>query len=98
MILYSIIFQGVDPVIVLFSRMNLASGRRQWIRSVQRAIHTHDVRSMTLAGPKLLSGGSYPLFYYTNNIELSLIKKKYICILRSGLLFVHIVVSSESVK
>lgn len=48
----------MDPVIVLFARVTLAGGRNQWIRSVQRAIHTHDVRSMTLAGPKLLSGGT----------------------------------------
>lgn len=47
---------GVDPVIVLFARVS-AGGRDQWIRSVQRAIHTHDVRSLALAGPKLLSGG-----------------------------------------
>jgi len=50
-------FLGVDPVIVLFARVTLSGGRRQWIRSVQRAIHTHDVRSLALAGPKLLSGG-----------------------------------------
>lgn len=50
---------GVDPVIVLFARVTLAGGRNQWIRSVQRAIHTHDVRSMVLAGPKLLSGGNW---------------------------------------
>lgn len=49
-------FTGVDPVIVLFARVS-AGGRDQWIRSVQRAIHTHDVRSLALAGPKLLSGG-----------------------------------------
>lgn len=48
---------GVDPVIVLFARVTLAGGRRQWIRSVQRAIHTHDVQSILLAGPKLISGG-----------------------------------------
>lgn len=54
-------------MIVLFSRMNLASGRRQWIRSLQRAIHTHDVRSMTLAGPKLLSGG---LFFFQINKQM----------------------------
>ena len=47
----------MDPVIVLFARVTLGGGRRKWIRSVQRAIHTHDVRSMALCGPKLLSGG-----------------------------------------
>lgn len=47
----------MDPIIVLFARVTLSTGRRQWIRSVQRAIHTHDVRAMTLAGPKLVSGG-----------------------------------------
>lgn len=44
-------------MIVLFARVTLAGGRRQWIRSVQRAIHTHDVQSILLAGPKLISGG-----------------------------------------
>ncbi|EFX86991.1 hypothetical protein DAPPUDRAFT_97204 [Daphnia pulex] len=47
---------GVDPVIVLFARVT-AGVRNQWIRSVQRAIHTHDVRSLALAGSKLISGG-----------------------------------------
>jgi len=49
-------------VIVLFARVTLGGGRRQWIRSVQRAIHTHDVRSMALCGPKLLSGGLFSCY------------------------------------
>ena len=56
-----VLFTGVDPVIVLFARVTLGGGRRQWIRSVQRAIHTHDVRSMALAGPKLIAGGENAL-------------------------------------
>ncbi|XP_063237651.1 U3 small nucleolar RNA-associated protein 4 homolog isoform X1 [Bacillus rossius redtenbacheri] len=49
---------GVDPVIVSFSRVLLKDrGRSQWVRSVERRVHIHDVRAMVCAGKCLFSAG-----------------------------------------
>ena len=89
---------------MLFARVT-AGVRNQWIRSVQRAIHTHDVRSLVLAGPKLLSGGKFKHISIAkekemfNHLEMNSV---IICILlffsRSGCLSVHLIISSKDVK
>jgi U3 small nucleolar RNA-associated protein 4 len=57
----SLVFKGVDPLIISFAKIWLCGGastaRSKWVKSVQRRIHDHDVRALVLAGGKLLSGG-----------------------------------------
>ncbi|CAG2060683.1 unnamed protein product, partial [Timema podura] len=53
---------GVDPVITNFTRIRLKCGdyqgvKNKWVRSIQRRIHTHDVRALVLADNKLYSAG-----------------------------------------
>ena len=83
-------------MIVLFARVTLAGGRRQWIRSVQRAIHTHDVQSILLAGPKLISGGSQTLqIMFPSSSQLTLIL---LFTNRSRYLFKHFVVPAQNIE
>ncbi|XP_069701427.1 U3 small nucleolar RNA-associated protein 4 homolog isoform X2 [Periplaneta americana] len=60
----SVYCAGVDPLIVSFEKVWLrgsndtgSSRRSKWVKSIQRRIHEHDVRALTLAEGKLLSAG-----------------------------------------
>jgi U3 small nucleolar RNA-associated protein 4 len=61
LVMYSLVFIGVDPLIISFAKIWLrggtGTGRSKWVKSVQRRIHDHDVRALALAGGRLLSGG-----------------------------------------
>lgn len=48
---------GVDPNIVNYVKVNVKGENFKWVRSVQRKIHDHDVRSLILCDNKLYSGG-----------------------------------------
>jgi U3 small nucleolar RNA-associated protein 4 len=60
-LVHSLVFKGVDPLIISFAKIWLrggtGTGRSKWVKSVQRRIHDHDVRALALADGKLLSGG-----------------------------------------
>lgn len=48
---------GVDPQIVTFERIKVRVGDYKWVKSIQRVIHTHDVRALCFCHGKLFSGG-----------------------------------------
>lgn len=57
------IIAGVDPLISSFEKINVRSSslntgcNYKWIKSIQRAIHDHDVRALAMVEDKLFSGG-----------------------------------------
>ncbi|XP_042239160.1 U3 small nucleolar RNA-associated protein 4 homolog [Homarus americanus] len=57
----SVYVAGVDPVIVQISRVQTGAkkGRKEcWVKSIQRSIHTHDIRALALTNDnKVYSGG-----------------------------------------
>ncbi|XP_076322453.1 U3 small nucleolar RNA-associated protein 4 homolog isoform X2 [Tachypleus tridentatus] len=57
----SVYTSGVDPIVIQFTRVPTQrvqrEGRLQWVRSMQRVLHTHDVRSLAVAGEFLVTGG-----------------------------------------
>lgn len=60
-----ILFLGVDPRIASFEKINVrGSGNAavvdyKWIKSIQRVIHDHDVKALTMCDEKLFSGGMF---------------------------------------
>lgn len=48
---------GVDPNIVSYVKVNVKGENKKWVKSIQRKIHDHDVRSLLLVQDKLYSGG-----------------------------------------
>ncbi|GBN68407.1 U3 small nucleolar RNA-associated protein 4 [Araneus ventricosus] len=44
---------GVDPTITMYMK----SSNGMWLKSIQRVVHTHDVRSLQFVGGYLVSGG-----------------------------------------
>lgn len=44
---------GVDPTI----QMHMKSPNGMWMKSIQRVVHSHDVRALKLVGDFLVSGG-----------------------------------------
>ncbi|CAH0547966.1 unnamed protein product [Brassicogethes aeneus] len=48
---------GVDPNIINYVQVNVKGGSQKWVRSIQRKIHEHDIRSLLLVNQKLYSGG-----------------------------------------
>lgn len=49
---------GVDPVVRTFGRIILkSSGKPQWVRSIERRLHVHDVRALVEDDRKLFSAG-----------------------------------------
>ncbi|XP_014231518.1 U3 small nucleolar RNA-associated protein 4 homolog [Trichogramma pretiosum] len=49
---------GVDPVIRTFQKVTTKSlGKAQWVRGIERRVHIHDVRALTIIDNKLYSGG-----------------------------------------
>ncbi|XP_063976661.1 U3 small nucleolar RNA-associated protein 4 homolog [Diachasmimorpha longicaudata] len=49
---------GIDPVIRSFSKVLLkSSGRYQWVKGIERRLHTHDVRALVETNGKLFSAG-----------------------------------------
>lgn len=54
---------GVDPLIASFERINVrgsgdVAADYKWIKSIQRIIHDHEVRALTMCDEKLFSGGN----------------------------------------
>ncbi|CAD1474178.1 unnamed protein product, partial [Heterotrigona itama] len=49
---------GVDPVVRSFCKITMkSSGRPQWVKGIERRLHTHDVRALVEADGKLYSAG-----------------------------------------
>lgn len=49
---------GVDPVVRSFCKIIMKStGRPQWVKGIERRLHTHDVRALVEADGKLYSAG-----------------------------------------
>lgn len=49
---------GVDPVVRSFTRVTMKnSGRAQWVKGIERRLHSHDVRALVDADGKLYSAG-----------------------------------------
>ncbi|KAK2586925.1 hypothetical protein KPH14_009855 [Odynerus spinipes] len=49
---------GVDPVVRSFCKVILkSSGKSQWVKGIERRLHTHDVRALVEADGKLYSAG-----------------------------------------
>lgn len=48
---------GVDPVIASYEKICIKEDTMKWVKSIQRRIHDHDVRSVLLIDGKLYSGG-----------------------------------------
>ncbi|PSN57688.1 hypothetical protein C0J52_00311 [Blattella germanica] len=68
---------GVDPLIMCFTKVKMKSGnntsgnKTKWVKSVQRWIHDHDVRALTLADGKLFSAEArYIMLRYAVHIEV----------------------------
>ncbi len=66
----SVFASGVDPVLVQFELVPVTEGGewKNWVRSNVRSRHSHDVRSVALAGDWVASGGQlvrYDLIVYS---------------------------------
>lgn len=48
---------GVDPNIVSYVKVNVKGENQKWVKSIQRKVHDHDVRALSLVGDKVYSGG-----------------------------------------
>ncbi|GLV34548.1 lethal (3) 72Dn [Carabus blaptoides fortunei] len=48
---------GVDPIIMSYERVLIKGKSDKWVKSIQRKIHDHDVRSLVFAENKLYSAG-----------------------------------------
>ncbi|XP_043677473.1 U3 small nucleolar RNA-associated protein 4 homolog [Vespula pensylvanica] len=49
---------GVDPVVRSFCKVTLkSSGKPQWVKGIERRLHSHDVRALVEADGKLYSAG-----------------------------------------
>ncbi|KAF5306667.1 hypothetical protein FQR65_LT07222 [Abscondita terminalis] len=53
----SLYCSGVDTNIVNYEKVKITEGNFKWVKSVQRKVHDHDVRSLILCGNRLYSGG-----------------------------------------
>lgn len=59
------ILSGMDPLIASFEKINVRSSGNadlvnyKWIKSIQRVIHDHAVKALTMCDEKLFSGGIF---------------------------------------
>lgn len=53
----SLYCSGVDANIINYVKVNVKDGTEKWVKSINRKIHDHDVRSLVLCNNKLYSGG-----------------------------------------